>query len=617
MTLRALLWFVATLILAFTNALAHGERAGKPGDTGETSDIRAAMSNTADNLTVTIELPQSSPYLQVLSPMEIGAVTKNGTVRLQASLTSGRLASLPVAEVNEESITLGDLRRAMSQATEEEAGGATQANLGNPMEILERLVEIRLFVQEAKEIGLDELPGVRNLVDVFFRRTLRENLLQRQIKEVKVDEREAQRLYEEAVREWRVKGLIFKEEADATTFLQAVKDGASFDEAARKYVADGKATSKGGELGEYVKRKDLLPEMGTMIGELTPGSITRVMAVEGGVGVIQLLEARLPESEKARAGARQQALNFAQNVFLVEYRRQLVEKYVKIHKDQLDELDFGGTVENFENLLKDERAVASIQGEDPVKVSDLARAMREKFYHGIGRAIEAGKSKDMKLPALNEILSKRVFLKEALAQGIDKTSEFIAAVAEYENSVLFGTFIERVMRPEIKVTPTDIREYYENHIDQFSSPEMVVLKSIAFRNDSDAQEVLEKLRKGTDYRWVKGNAGGQVELENNGGSPFTGSLQAVGSLPEAVRRVLVGVDEGDYLIYKDKGKYFHVVHVEKRVPAEIKSLEQSQKKLIEDVYKENFDQALRGWKNKLKQAYSTHVYVKEFTESAK
>jgi len=59
------------------------------------------------------------------------------------------------------------------------------------------------------------------------------------------------------------------------------------------------------------------------------------------------------------------------------------------------------------------------------------------------------------------------------------------------------------------------------------------------------------------------------------------------------------------------------VHVEKRVPAEIKSLEQSQKKLIEDVYKENFDQALRGWKNKLKQAYSTHVYVKEFTESAK
>jgi hypothetical protein len=564
-----------------------------------------------DNLTITIELPRSSPHLQGLSK-SVAVESADGLVRLRVPVFSGELAELPVAEVDGVPITLRNLRRSLMPTGEEEGEEASQPGTGTPLEVLGRSVDVRLIAREGREIGLDELPEVRKLVDAFTSRRTRDRLIQNHVKGIEPDEGEIQRLYEETTREWRIKGMIFQGEEDAIAFRTVVEDGGNFDDAAKRYIADGKATAKGTAEGGYITRKDLPPEMAIKIGEYPVGSVLPVMIVKGGFGVIQIQETRLLENPEAKSQARRRARNFARNKSLVEYNRQLTEKYVKVDKELMEGLNFGESVENFERLLQDNRTVATVEGESPVGVADLARGISEKFYHGMGEAIEQGKLAEMKVPVLNEILRKRVFLKEAKVQGLDNTPEFLEEVADYENSMVFGVFIEKVLRPEVKLSENDLRKYYEQHIEEYTVPEMIKLRSLVFVSASTAQAALDKLNKGTDFHWMKANADGQVPSETGEVTQFSEGFVTVRSVPEPVRQaVTMRKGEDVYVLYNQEGKYFHVLNIVKRIPPRAKPIEEVQKSVSQQVYKEKIDKAFRVWKDRLKKVYDVKVYAKE------
>jgi parvulin-like peptidyl-prolyl isomerase len=603
MVFRIFLWFVAAMLLACTNVSAIGEGAGQ-------------SSGAVGNPAVTIELPLSSPHLHLLSQSEIEAASVGGVARIRVPLDSEQLEGLPLAEVDEQPVTLGELRRALMPAVAEGGEAPSSPGKANPEEVLARLVGIRLIVREAREIGLDELPEVRNLVDVYSRRTLRELLILRRVKGVEADEAEVEKLYREAVREWRISALIFKESKDAEAFRGDVSAGAAFDEAAGKYVSEGKAEAKGGKEGEFVKAKDISPEMEEKIGALNAGSVTPVIKTGDGFAVIKLEEVRITENAEARDQARQRARNYAQNISLAEYHRQLAEKYAKLDRELFEKLDFGISVDNFLRMRKDDRVVAQIEGEAPLTVSRLAQGIQEQYYHGLEKAIGEGTINEKKIPVLDDILFKRVFHKEALAQGIDKTPEYLGMLEDYENSVLFGAFIERVLRPEIKITPADLRQYFDRHVDQFTYPEMVRLRSLVFGNATAAQAALDKLRKGTDFRWMKANADGQVPSEIEEATRFGDGLVIVKDLPEAVRQVLGGVKEGSVVLYQQGEKYFHVLSVEKHFPSRVQPFEDAQKVVLQQAYKEKLENAFSAWVERLKTAYGAKVYVKEFSGSA-
>jgi parvulin-like peptidyl-prolyl isomerase len=600
---RIPVWLMTMMLFVFTPGWAYGGEAGQPAAAGEP-------------LNVTIELPVDSPHIQALSPAGIKADSADSIVRLRVPVGSEKLAWLPLAEVGDEPITLGDLRRILVSAGQEEGKEPSPPRVKNPMEVLQRLVELRLIAREGREIGLDELPEVRDLVDVYSRRTLREHLILRRIKGVEADEAEADRLYLEAAREWRIKALIFREMKDAEAFRGEVLAGTDFDEAAGKYLSDGKAEAKGGKEGEFVKTKEVSPEIAERIGGLEAGSVTSVIKTGDGFAVIRLVEARVPESAEARASARRRARNFAQNTALAEYNRQLTDKYVKLDRDLFEKLDFGGSVDNFQRLLEDDRVVAQVEGDEPLKVSQLANGIREQFYHGLGKAIEQGTINDKKIPVLNEIIFKKVFRREALAQGIDNTPEFAGAVADYRDSAVFGAFVERVLRPEIKITRSDLGAYYQEHIDQYTTPAMVRLRSIVFSDASAAQAALDKLKKGTDFRWMKANAEGQVQPRVEEAPVIGEGVVTERSLPEALRQALEGAEEGASVLYRQEGKYFHVVNVEKRVPSRVQSFEDVQQDVGRSAYKEKLERALRDWMERLKNAYDAKVYAKEFSGSA-
>ncbi|MDW7710849.1 MAG: peptidylprolyl isomerase [Deferrisomatales bacterium] len=231
----------------------------------------------------------------------------------------------------------------------------------------------------------------------------------------------------------------------------------------------------------------------------------------------------------------------------------------------------------------------------------------------MGKAIESRDVNDKKIPVLNDELFKRVFLKEALALGLDKTREFRGAFEDYEDSFVFGAFVEKVLKPELQITVGDLRDHYEKNLESYTFPEMLRLQSLAFTGAAHAQSALEKLKRGTGLRWVRANAEGQVASDREDILRFGAGMVAWTALPEAARRALEGAQEGEYVLFAESDTVVHVLQVEKRVPARVQTLEEVQRSVLQDVYKEKTDAALRDWTRKLGEAYGVEVYAKEFS----
>jgi hypothetical protein len=379
-----------------------------------------------------------------------------------------------VATVTGEPITLDEFNRDLALAQ-----GASKS------EVLRRLINVSLVVQEAKRIGLDELPEISNKVDAFSKVTLREELMYRQVKDIKFDEKEVEELYRDSIKEWKMSSVMFGKEDDAKKMAEEMKAGNNFDQLSKQFVAEGKA--KGGEQGEWLKVKDISPQIVNAISKMKVGSVSPSIPIKSGFVILRLEDIRYAEDPQAMKQARDEALKRKKVQALKDYSSALIKKYATVKQNVLNTLNYESKTPGFEALLKDKRAVAEIKGEDPITVGELTQHLKMQFFHGVERAIEGKKLNSKKASALEEMIYKRVFRKEALRLGLEKTESYKDKVNEYGNSVLFGAFVNKVIVPDIKLKEEEIKDYYNKHIKEYTLPEMMKIYGLVFAKREDAE----------------------------------------------------------------------------------------------------------------------------------
>jgi hypothetical protein len=510
-----------------------------------------------------------------------------------------------VAMVNDEPITLDEFNQ--GRATLEPGHGESPKT--SDSEILRRLVNTRLIIQEASKIGIDELPEIKNMVDVYSRVTLRDFLIEKRLKEVKADEKDIERIYKELVREWKINSLQFQSEEAAKKVEEEVKGGGDFGEIAKKRIAEGAA--KGGEEKNYLKAKDLHPQIAAIISKMKVGSISSVIPLKTGYIIFQLQDVRFPEDPQAREVAKREALTLKRGDVLKEYNNALIKKYVKVRKDVLDSLDFESKEPGFQELLKDKRVVAEIKGEAPITVGELAEFLRQQLYHGVEKAAESKRLNTRKNPTLDEMLYKRVFRKEAFRLGIDRTEAYKDKVKEYENSVIFGAFVQKAIVPDVKIMEDDLKAYYQAHIKEYAFPEMMKIDSLAFAKRSDAEEAIEKLKKGTGFQWLSANAEGQVDKNAKGLLIFDGKSLATKNLPEGMRKVISGANPGDIKLYASPEGYFYILVIQGVIPSVPQPYEDARKDIGNKVFNEKLKKLLEEFADKLRAISEVKIYLKE------
>jgi hypothetical protein len=536
------------------------------------------------------------------------------TVRLDSTAHD----DLPVAVVNDVPITVEDLKSTIAAAHEEaEEGqkeGTTQAPKIDFNELLQRLINVQLVIQEAKTIGLDELPEVKEPVNIFSSVTLRNLLREDVAKDITASEEEIEKVYRENMREVKTNTAFFVREKDAKKAAQEIKSGKNFDQVIEKGKKAG--TVKTTESGSYIKFKDLNPVIAKAIATMKVGSVGPVSKIVLGDGktyfaVFKLEDDRILESPQAKDQARQTVLQSKINKAMETLRASLYKKYVKVDKKLVDSLDYGSKGEGLEKLLEDQRVAVEIEGDQPITVAQLSEGMQEKFYHGM-KSQKGEKLMRVKYDVLENLIEKRLFIQEAKRRGLDKTATYKNMVEEYERGMLWGAFIQKVVVRDVKLRDEDLKSYYRAHAGDYQSVELVKIRSLAFAKEADAVAALEKLRKGADFNWIKANVEGRMDIDPDDLPVSEDQLVPLNKIDPDVQKVLSGVKAEDFRMYEGKKSRFYILYITEIVPPTQMPYEKVEQQIRNTVFFIKLNEAVNEWIRKLKESADIKVYLAGF-----
>lgn len=574
----------------------------------------AAEPSSAPAAPAAISAPAQPTPAETLAAGSVKSTRPQGpTISLKAPILSPLFEKTPLALVNGEAITMEDLQKALG-TVHEGMGEGQSAPKKSAEELLNRLINSQLIIQEARNMELDKQEDVKKPLDEHAKKLRREMLLSGHVKNIKADDKMVENLYRKQTMEWRLKSLIVDKLEDVKTLEAALKKGKTFDELSAGLIAEGKA-KEGGSSATFIQRDVIAPTMVERLEKMKPGELSKPLPLENGYLFYRLEEVRSKDDPAVREQIRKTEDSKARVKALEDFQEALIKKHSTLNKKVFDKLNFEDKKIKFETYLKDKRVLAEIRGEKPVTVAEFADAVAAKFYHGVERAIDGGKVNKVKKDILKELLSLRVFEIEARIRKIDENEEYLARVAAYNNTALFSTFITKVIRSEVTATPEELQAFYKEHGKEYTTLEMYRLEALAFDSLPKAEEAVQKLRAGTDYRWYKSNAEGQVSINENYRHLFEGNEVPVTDLPESLQKSLTGAVNGDYRTFAD-GPHGYAVTVLEVQPAQTMPYTAVEQQIKEKVFYDKLNKRIDLWAEKLRAASDVIVYA-DFAQQEK
>ncbi len=528
-----------------------------------------------------------------LEPSPLEALYAQMRKQLRAPSVSEDFPSTPVAKIDDEVITAGQLAAAVAGAHGDNRSDA-KAGLRDLRPLLDRLVDARLIVLEARDEGIDELPQIKAQIEKIEETKLKDILKAKAWKDLKVDQAQVDRAYREAVKEYRIHALSFEKEDDARQVAARMKQGKGFAEVAQQLVKEKKAQDRG---DGYVSGDKLLPEVKAVLEKAKPGTVTAPLKASGSWLVALFTEARRRDDPKLRA-----------DIEAAQLSAELSKKHAKVDRKLLRAIDYDAPKPGVAALAKDRRALARLEGGKQVTVADLTAELDKQFFHGIEDAAKKKRANQKKEPIFESLLFRLLLVDEAARQRLRETDEFKKPVREATERFLFGAFLENAIAPTLQVTEAECRKYYDEHKAEFTTPAFVQLEGLAFAQAKDAQAAVAKLKAGTDFRWMKEHADGLVPAGKQN-LQFEAMPVTLASLPEGLAKSLHGAKEGDYRLHASADGESYVVRLAKEFPAGLQPFQEVQEGIKKRLFSQKVTEAVKGWADKIRQHHDVQVYL--------
>jgi len=202
-----------------------------------------------------------------------------------------------VANVNNEDISLETMIHAMNELPPEIQ---SQPFMSYYEDLLERVIDIKLFAQEGKKMKLDEEPSVRAAIDFVIEKVLMQAFLSKYVQE-NIKEENLKASYnnfiadETSREEIKASHILMDTESEAIDVINRLNDGDDFAELA-KNKSTGPSGPSGGDLG-WFKRGQMVPPFEKAAFSLNKNEITqRPVQTQFGWHVIKIFDKRIPEA---------------------------------------------------------------------------------------------------------------------------------------------------------------------------------------------------------------------------------------------------------------------------------------------------------------------------------
>ena len=248
-----------------------------------------------------------------------------------------------VANVNNEDISLETMIHAMNELPPEIQ---SQPFMSYYEDLLERVIDIKLFAQEGKKMKLDEEPSVRAAIDFVIEKVLMQAFLskyvQENIKEENIKASYINFIADETSREEiKASHILMDTESEAIDVINMLNNGDDFAELA-KNKSTGPSGPSGGDLG-WFKRGQMVPPFEKAAFSLNKNEITqRPVQTQFGWHVIKIFDKRIPEAPSYES---------MKNKLIQDLERKIVSKKIQnLRNDALIEKLSSSELEPLLNL---------------------------------------------------------------------------------------------------------------------------------------------------------------------------------------------------------------------------------------------------------------------------
>jgi hypothetical protein len=433
-------------------------------------------------------------------------------------------------------------------------------------------------------------------------------LYARRVKEMQTpDPEQVEALYRPRVRQVELDSLLYDSREDAEVGLARLEGDVTFDSLIAEAAEQPGVES---EHYDFLAPADLSPGVRDAVTELESGEHSGAIPVGGRFAILRLVAVRYPDNPAIREEIEKSVLKEQRGVAWLEYVGKLIKDTTRIDDELFESLDYTADGPGLDAMLADDRVLATIEGADPITVGALTRELEKKAFHGAQRAIEQGKFDQRKDPIMDDLLKRRVVDAEVEREGIEQSEEFRDLLDEYRRRTLFNLFVEQVIRPSIKLDEVQVKQYLAAHADEYSTPEMIRIDSLAFADRREAERAMDKLRAGADFRWMRDNAAGQVDTDTNKNVVSLDGRRPVvlDALPDGARKAIAGAGPGDVRFWAAEDGLSYVLVVRERIASRPQDFDVVKEPAANRLYVEKQQEALDRWIADLRAASEIEIF---------
>jgi peptidyl-prolyl cis-trans isomerase C len=496
-------------------------------------------------------------------------------------------ASIPnqkntLALVDGEPVTIEDLAYSL-QITHrrEDLSGAGKFDIS---QYIQKLIDDRLIIQEARRMGLEDSPDVQERIREYV---LRESVVRLYNEEIvakaSVTEEDVVNYYRENYASFTLNIIETGNEAEAEEILHKVESGEEFDKFALEYASHSEKQN-GKEL--VVKKKTLRPAMQEAVSGLKPGEISRVIKDQDKYYILKLLDRQAAPDEELDSARgtiesvlKDQKIKKRSDEYLVELRE---KSDVKIDRELLASIKLEEGDKTREEWLKDKRPLVQANNMT-LSAGDFVAMLPER-----------------PLKSNEEILDKWLDLKmvdlEAISRHYDVNSDLKDMVQRYKNELLKAAFARKAISPEIKLSEKEAEDYYQDHQNEYAKPVKYKIQQITLDSPEGAQEVLNSLAGGANFAWLAKTKSRDSFASDGGVTDWKTKAQ----LPGPVKDIIDNLKQGDIspVLQIDSG--YLVFRLTEKSEKEIEEFSNVKAVVYNAAYKEKFHEIYNAYIDKLR-----------------
>ena len=510
-----------------------------------------------------------------------------------ASDTPATATAEPLVIVGDDTISTRDMDEALVE-THSKMSADEKLDF-DYRKLLNKLVNDRLLMQEARAMGMDEEPSLLGRLDTMrTRNAIRRFVADRYKPDLAVTENEIREYFQAYYSRLQLRTMAVQTQSEAEQIAAAIRGGASMDSIAQTVSLDMYRYKGGIHNDKYYG--DVERELRDRADRLKPGELSDPFPYRQVWALVRLERRSFADTSEMDA------------------QRPKIERVLREEKHARQWMTFLDSLTAQAGIIEDTAAMASIRAdaanlftpgfmqgtERPVYRSDegleITDASLRRAVSHTAMSMRTAPFDSILAATREEMLQEMTLAWAATRAGYRDRQDVIEACRHSLDSALVEVYLQQTVAPQIVFNHEEFEAYYQEHIDEFRRPTTCQFDRMTIDSEQTARDIAARLADGGDFYFVGRQF--KVRLSTSEESAEWLNLQA---FPDTVRQEIEALSIGASTAPYRTTEGWLILRLKGRKPGEPRPLADVEMRIREVMFQKKFSETLDGILKALKE----------------